>query len=585
MAINFLDGITVNSGTSSAATIVAVGTRPITLTGGAIGSVAIGGSNGGWATGYFFTGYSGTNRGGFGALGSVDALSYYYIGDAYNDTTMVVQPNAGNVGIGTTSPTQKLTVNGVIKIDTSSDKQMQFARTGGNTFSLEHDSARMYFYNETSANTPLTLLNSGNVGIGTTAPTEKLEVAGKIKITGTANFIDTTRNASSQANYIRFYDSSTSAVEAYVGFTSNNRDFKIESANGGGTLTLKAGGATAMHITSTGNVGIGTTSPSDGDLTIGTPKLHVAVGGTSGTFNLAARFQSTTSDADNTGTSILINSSNDRGLLIKAGRKDGDREVAYFDAVSSTGNTTNMLTMGKFSSAYNVGIGTTSPSDKLHVSSGMIRVEGVGCGIRMPDTSGNPLLALTTDQNSFAGCNIVNGWGNSSNTGVGVGTTRSDGTAFQVRTGITLSSGIATSSGTQRLIVYGSGGTKITSSLGVGTANPSTTTGRIDASNDIVAYSTSDIRLKDNIKSIDKALDKVNKIQGIEFDWIEKEEVHDNSGHDVGVIAQEIEKVLPDVVTTRENGYKAVKYEKIVPLLIEAIKDLSKQVDGLKRLI
>ena len=340
-----------------------------------------------------------------------------------------------------------------------------------------------------------------------------------------------------------------------------------------------------MHITSTGNVGIGTTSPSDGDLTIGTPKLHVAVGGTSGTFNLAARFQSTTSDADNTGTSILINSSNDRGLLIKAGRKDGDREVAYFDAVSSTGNTTNMLTMGKFSSAYNVGIGTTSPSDKLHVSSGMIRVEGVGCGIRMPDTSGNPLLALTTDQNSFAGCNIVNGWGNSSNTGVGVGTTRSDGTAFQVRTGITLSSGIATSSGTQRLIVYGSGGTKITSSLGVGTANPSTTTGRIDASNDIVAYSTSDIRLKDNIKSIDKALDKVNKIQGIEFDWIEKEEVHDNSGHDVGVIAQEIEKVLPDVVTTRENGYKAVKYEKIVPLLIEAIKDLSKQVDGLKRLI
>ena len=133
--------------------------------------------------------------------------------------------------------------------------------------------------------------------------------------------------------------------------------------------------------------------------------------------------------------------------------------------------------------------------------------------------------------------------------------------------------------------VYGSGGTKLTKSLGVGTSNTSNTTGRIDASNDIVAYSSSDIRLKDNIKSIDKALDKVNKIQGIEFDWIEKEEVHGNSGHDVGVIAQEIEKVLPEVVDTRDNGYKAVKYEKLVPLLIEAIKDLSKQVDGLKRLI
>ena len=233
----------------------------------------------------------------------------------------------------------------------------------------------------------------------------------------------------------------------------------------------------------------------------------------------------------------------------------------------------------------NVGIGTNVPSTKLHVKFGVIRVEGAGCGIQMPDTSGNPTLKLVTDQNAFTGCNIINGWGNSSNTGVGIGTTRSDGIAMQVRSGVALSSGFATESGTQRLIVYGSGGTKLTKSLGVGTSSPSNTTGRIDASNDIVAYSSSDIRLKDNIKSIDKALNKVNKIQGIEFDWIEKEEVHGNSGHDVGVIAQEIEKVLPEVVDTRDNGYKAVKYEKLVPLLIEAIKDLSKQVDGLKRLI
>lgn len=122
-------------------------------------------------------------------------------------------------------------------------------------------------------------------------------------------------------------------------------------------------------------------------------------------------------------------------------------------------------------------------------------------------------------------------------------------------------------------------------SLAVGNISNSATDGRIDASNDIVAYSTSDVRLKHNIKSIDKALDKVNKIQGIEFDWKELERIHGNKGHDVGVIAQEVEKVIPEVVTTRDNGYKAVKYEKIVPLLIEAIKDLSKQVDGLKRLI
>jgi len=142
--------------------------------------------------------------------------------------------------------------------------------------------------------------------------------------------------------------------------------------------------------------------------------------------------------------------------------------------------------------------------------------------------------------------------------------------------------GIGATAPSQRL--YVDGNAKVNTALGVG-VNPSGTSGRIDASNDVVAFSTSDIRLKDNIQNIDKALDKVNSIQGIEFDWIEKEEVHGNSGHDIGVIAQEIEKVLPDVVTTRDNGYKAVKYEKIIPLLIEAIKDLSRQVDGLKRLI
>jgi len=136
-----------------------------------------------------------------------------------------------------------------------------------------------------------------------------------------------------------------------------------------------------------------------------------------------------------------------------------------------------------------------------------------------------------------------------------------------------------------RVSITSTGALKSTISLAVGAITPSTTVGRIDASNDVVAFSTSDIRLKNNIKSIDKALDKVNSIQGVEFDWVEKEEVHGNSGHDIGVIAQEIEKILPDVVTTRDNGYKAVKYEKIVPLLIEAIKELSKQVEGLKRLI
>ena len=126
----------------------------------------------------------------------------------------------------------------------------------------------------------------------------------------------------------------------------------------------------------------------------------------------------------------------------------------------------------------------------------------------------------------------------------------------------------------------------LSGSLGVGVA-PNATDGRGDFSNDVVAYSTSDKRLKENIKPLDNALNKVLKISGVEFDWKElneeeKKTIHGNEGHDVGVIAQEIEKVLPEVVTTRDSGYKAVKYEKIVPLLIEAIKEQQQQIEELK---
>ena len=89
------------------------GTRDITLN-TTDGNVRIKGQSGGWATGLFFDGSSGTDRGGFGGYGTNDTLSYYWIGDAYNDTTMVIKPNAGNVGIGTTTPSQKLTVQGNI---------------------------------------------------------------------------------------------------------------------------------------------------------------------------------------------------------------------------------------------------------------------------------------------------------------------------------------------------------------------------------------------------------------------------------------------------------------------------------------
>ena len=116
--------------------------------------------------------------------------------------------------------------------------------------------------------------------------------------------------------------------------------------------------------------------------------------------------------------------------------------------------------------------------------------------------------------------------------------------------------------------------------------------GSVIATADVTAFSTSDKRLKENIKQIEKPLDKIKKINGVTFDWREltKEEEEQkfqlNRGADIGVIAQEVEEVLPEIVTTREKtGYKAVKYEKLTALLIEAVKEQQTQIDELKEVV
>jgi hypothetical protein len=105
-------------------------------------------------------------------------------------------------------------------------------------------------------------------------------------------------------------------------------------------------------------------------------------------------------------------------------------------------------------------------------------------------------------------------------------------------------------------------------------------TGSISATGDIIAYASSDERLKDNIEPITDALDKVEKIRGVSFNWNDKQNTYE--GHDIGVIAQEIEAVLPELVQTRDNGYKAVKYEKLTAVLIQAVKELSARVKELE---
>ena len=112
--------------------------------------------------------------------------------------------------------------------------------------------------------------------------------------------------------------------------------------------------------------------------------------------------------------------------------------------------------------------------------------------------------------------------------------------------------------------------------------NNITAGGTIRANGDVVAFYTSDRDLKTNIQTIDNALNKVMSLDGVTFNWNALATDKDQNVREAGVIAQQVKEALPEAVTTRDNGYLAVRYEQLVPLLLEAIKDLKKEIDSLK---
>jgi hypothetical protein len=168
--------------------------------------------------------------------------------------------------------------------------------------------------------------------------------------------------------------------------------------------------------------------------------------------------------------------------------------------------------------------------------------------------------------------------------GNGTGFTR---TTLTAGTGITVTNGAGSISISIPQAITTTSGVQF-GALGVGTA-ASGTSGEIRATNNITAYYSSDARLKENIVPISDALNKLSQIRGVTFDWTQ-EEIERGGGedgyfvrkHDVGVIAQEVEAVLPEVVAEREDGFKAVKYDRIVALLIEAVKELQAEVAELR---
>ena len=128
-------------------------------------------------------------------------------------------------------------------------------------------------------------------------------------------------------------------------------------------------------------------------------------------------------------------------------------------------------------------------------------------------------------------------------------------------------------------------------SLGVGTATIGGT-GEIRATNNITAYYSSDISLKENVRAIPDALTKVDYIGGKLFDWTDTvvvarggEDKYFVNKADFGVIAQDVQSVFPIATRIRPDGLLAVDYEKLCALAFQAIKELKIEVDNLKNRI
>jgi hypothetical protein len=297
------------------------------------------------------------------------------------------------------------------------------------------------------------------------------------------------------------------------------------------------------------------------------------------------------------------------------------------------GSTTRLTVVGNVSATGNiniddnlyigdrVGVGTLNPQQPLEVA-GYIKSTGSQSGIRIGTSNTGSTGQFSVDTNNTyldysANTNLLvrNGVDFSEKIRVtsaglvGVGgitpvvnlhVNDSDGAKVRVSGGVNTAYELNDANtrigipATNTLSLYTSNAERVrinsSGNVGIGTTTPGTglrldingntrvigtlsATGDISAGGDIIAFATSDQRLKNNITPITGALEKIDQISGVEYDW-NTELQSKRTGHDVGVLAQEIEAIIPEAVTTREDGYKAVNYEKLIPLLIQAIKEL-----------
>jgi hypothetical protein len=440
----------------------------------------------------------------------------------------------GNVGIGTASPLFATAGRSVLDVNGSSSSLISLSIGGVAGSYLYQVSNDLYISNDsngsiinyTGGSERMRLTSAGNLGIGTSSPGAKLEVAGASRFTGSGG-----RSVVIEGNSVGRIDINGDGAAYATGILFNSQLGGTALSGiwnyGSGTSQqwLAIGGTaynnSAMYILPSGNVGIGTSSPSY--------KLQV-----NDTIATVTSFGNFTALQAASGTGFRWTLNNDGTFRVQK-TADGFFNISATPIIIDSSN--------------RIGIGTTSPGSRLTVVAGA--------------QSDTVSIANAASHIYGADVGIITGQYASGGFGTWIQSIRSsDGAVFRLSlnpSGGLVGIGIATSN-------Y---------PLHVGTQVSNVS---IYADYDIVAFS--DQSVKENIRPIENALERVIESRGVLYDRIDSGE-KDN----IGFIAQELEVAFPELVVTNQDGTKAVKYQNAVAVLFEAVKEQQKQIDEIKRIL
>ena len=388
------------------------------------------------------------------------------------------------------------------------------------------------------------ITSGGNLGIGTTSPNALLHVFGDTGSSANAALRIRGTNTTSRTTRLQFEDYSGAIADAFIDFV-----FPNAGSNSGSYLGMGVNGTSQLVCNVSGNVGIGTTSPSAKLEIIGSAHNQLIIKDSASSIQLGA------DDSVMIGVTMIESTSS---MWFAGPHIPGATGItSSFQFARYTGSWSTLVTIA---SGGNFGIGEPNPNRKLNVASGTngdgIYISGLGTSMSTNDYRSIEFAYSDTD--TSYGSSIHFEVPNAASHGGQM-------SFFTDNTSGTLTKRLTISSAGEVIIPYYAA-SSITS-LNVTTGGLLTT-------------ASSDISLKKDITNLNYGINEVLKLNPVSFYWIDNDY---GTTREIGFVAQEIEEVVPEVVTENNlTKLKAVNYDKITSLLTKAIQEQQTIIEDLK---